>query len=186
MSSDKIPNRIWIEPLTGFFTEEEDGSPAYIREDLAIPATLTAENAKLKEEIEKDAVSESISSQVAFFRNQKLLNEMRRANEFKVANEGLRERLAKLREGMLDELTSAARLEERIGELRSENATLRKRVEELEAFAILVSELIDSSDGVYGLHLNGEGAPWSDLLEGGEFGDWLGRMPALTPKEPAE
>ena len=44
MSSDKKPERVWIEPLTGFFTEEDNGSPAYSRED-----RLTAENAKLRE-----------------------------------------------------------------------------------------------------------------------------------------
>jgi len=36
-----------------------------------------------------------------------------------------------------------------------------------------VAELIDNSDGVVGLHLNGELARWSDLREGGYFESWL-------------
>ncbi len=36
-----------------------------------------------------------------------------------------------------------------------------------------VDELIANSQGVYGLHLNGDLAPWSDLLAGGRFGEWL-------------
>lgn len=36
-----------------------------------------------------------------------------------------------------------------------------------------VAELIDNSDGVVGLHLNGEVARWSDLREGGYFESWL-------------
>lgn len=36
-----------------------------------------------------------------------------------------------------------------------------------------VQDLIDSSSGVSGLHLNGEIAPWSDLQHGGPFSQWL-------------
>lgn len=38
---------------------------------------------------------------------------------------------------------------------------------------IAVKMLIDESDGVVGLHLNGEVAPWHDLRTGGSFGEWL-------------
>jgi hypothetical protein len=34
--------------------------------------------------------------------------------------------------------------------------------------------LISDSDGVYGLHRNGDVAPWASLLVGGEFEEWLG------------
>ena len=34
-------------------------------------------------------------------------------------------------------------------------------------------DLINSSQGVYGLHLNGEGAPWESLRTGGRFEEWL-------------
>lgn len=35
-----------------------------------------------------------------------------------------------------------------------------------------VDDLIASSQGVFGLHLNGDPAPWSELLDG-QFADWL-------------
>ena len=36
-----------------------------------------------------------------------------------------------------------------------------------------VRDLINSSQGVYGLHLNGDPSPWEELEEGGEFEEWL-------------
>lgn len=36
-----------------------------------------------------------------------------------------------------------------------------------------VQSLIDNSHGVCGLHLNGDDAPWDELLAGGLFQDWL-------------
>jgi len=36
-----------------------------------------------------------------------------------------------------------------------------------------VRDLIEESYGVAGLHLNGDVAPWSELLEGGKYEDWL-------------
>jgi len=36
-----------------------------------------------------------------------------------------------------------------------------------------LDELIAESGGVYGLHLNGDGAPWSEITEGGRFEGWL-------------
>jgi hypothetical protein len=38
---------------------------------------------------------------------------------------------------------------------------------------VAVADLIDQSEGVYGLHLNGDGAPWADLRTGGGFEEWL-------------
>lgn len=31
---------------------------------------------------------------------------------------------------------------------------------------------MSDSGGVYGLHLNGDPAPWSELTSGGHFEDW--------------
>lgn len=42
-----------------------------------------------------------------------------------------------------------------------------------------IDELIGSSEGVAGLHMNGDVAPWSSLTEGGEFGAWLGSFDRL-------
>lgn len=36
-----------------------------------------------------------------------------------------------------------------------------------------VSDLIDNSDGVAGLHQNGDIAEWGELREGGRFEEWL-------------
>lgn len=47
----------------------------------------------------------------------------------------------------------------------------------LEALTTLVfdlKELFEHSDGVTGLHLNGDIAEWSDLTRGGYMEEWLG------------
>ena len=36
-----------------------------------------------------------------------------------------------------------------------------------------VAALIDNSDGISGLHLNGDIAAWSSLRTGGSFEEWL-------------
>ena len=36
-----------------------------------------------------------------------------------------------------------------------------------------VDDLIFESEGIYGLHLNGDPAPWPSLTEGGQFEGWL-------------
>lgn len=44
----------------------------------------------------------------------------------------------------------------------------------LDDLLIAMNGLIAESEGVAGLHLNGDVAPWSDLLSGGRFEEWLG------------
>jgi hypothetical protein len=36
-----------------------------------------------------------------------------------------------------------------------------------------IRDLIENSHGVIGLHLNGDNAPWEELLAGGRFESWL-------------
>ena len=36
-----------------------------------------------------------------------------------------------------------------------------------------VRELINNSQGIYGLHLNGDPSPWQEIEEGGRFEEWL-------------
>lgn len=55
--------------------------------------------------------------------------------------------------------------------LRGVNATLLAGLERL---VHDVDDLMDSSTGVTGLHLNGDLAPWSELGEGGQSELWLG------------
>lgn len=50
--------------------------------------------------------------------------------------------------------------------LNAENERMRKGI-------AAVDELICQSQGVYGLHLNGDPAPWSELQTGGFLEDWL-------------
>jgi hypothetical protein len=40
-------------------------------------------------------------------------------------------------------------------------------------------ELVEASEGVYGLHQNGDPAPWGELLAGGRFEDWTANIEAL-------
>lgn len=56
--------------------------------------------------------------------------------------------------------------EETIKRLEQENEVLRRGIDAVRA-------LIDSSDGVTGLHLNGDVAPWCSLQDGGEYEAWL-------------
>jgi len=46
-------------------------------------------------------------------------------------------------------------------------------VDALEKLVGSIDELIGSSEGVFGLHLNGDSSPWNELTEGGQFEDWL-------------
>ena len=59
----------------------------------------------------------------------------------------------------------------------SEEATKRGRleaeVERKDKALAAVLDLIEQSQGVYGLHLNGDGAPWETLRTGGQFEQWL-------------
>mgnify|MGYP003654228609 CR=1 FL=1 len=48
------------------------------------------------------------------------------------------------------------------------------RLEGLRKGMKTVRDLIDSSEGVAGLHGNGDVAPWGDLLLGGSYEEWLG------------
>jgi len=59
--------------------------------------------------------------------------------------------------------------------------------EALDRLIFDIKALAAESEGVAGLHQNGDVAPWSDLLEGGEFSPWLGdaianARQALAPK----
>ena len=52
-------------------------------------------------------------------------------------------------------------------------------VERLRKGIAAVSSLIADSSGVYGLHLNGDPAPWDELLSGGRFEEWLAEVELL-------
>lgn len=53
-----------------------------------------------------------------------------------------------------------------IRRLEAENSRLRSGLKAVE-------DLMADSYGVYGLHLNGDVAPWAELRTGGRFEEWL-------------
>jgi hypothetical protein len=57
--------------------------------------------------------------------------------------------------------------------LQAELAELRKDRDRLKKAVDAVCDLIENSQGVYGLHLNGDPASWPSLLQGGMFEEWL-------------
>lgn len=55
-------------------------------------------------------------------------------------------------------------------------ATTRRLLDAVEASAKAIEAvrgLIAQSEGVAGLHLNGDVAPWADLMTGGRYEEWL-------------
>ena len=48
-----------------------------------------------------------------------------------------------------------------------------------EAVLFDLDALVNNSEGVSGLHMNGEIAPWESLLDGGSFGSWLSSLEVL-------
>lgn len=62
---------------------------------------------------------------------------------------------------------------------------LRARIKKLEAGIKAVAELIDESNGVYGLHMNGDVSPWPELLQGGMFEEWLLDFSVATAQQHA-
>lgn len=59
------------------------------------------------------------------------------------------------------------------GELEAVKAEKTWLMTHLRIVVGAIDNLIADSDGVGGLHLNGDFAPWSELQEGGRFEEWL-------------
>lgn len=70
-------------------------------------------------------------------------------------------------------MTAEEREAQKCIDLDAENAKLVKQNDLLRQGIKAVAYLIANSSGVYGLHLNGENAPWGDLCEGGCLEEWL-------------
>lgn len=62
--------------------------------------------------------------------------------------------------------------------MRAALVTAEAREAKLRAGIIAVASLIDDSQGVAGLHHNGDVAEWEELLAGGRFEAWLGDFSA--------
>lgn len=71
-------------------------------------------------------------------------------------------------------------------EARAEIARLQQQIEAQKKALDAVSGLINESCGVSGLHLNGDIAPWGDLLEGGAYEEWLIDFSAATDLIPGD
>lgn len=67
--------------------------------------------------------------------------------------------------------------------VEAERDALAARIEELRGDLM---ELVEYSTGVAGLHLNGDLAPWDELLAGGRFEGWLGSFGEVAPTNQAE
>jgi len=85
----------------------------------------------------------------------------------------LEQQLADARE-MLDDTNEALAIEVNAREEAEAKLTERdKLLDECEKGFDAVRSLMADSGGVYGLHLNGDPAPWSELETGGRFEEWL-------------
>ena len=80
---------------------------------------------------------------------------------------GITERVHVCTTGKVHDLINTA-VTRKLAEKELEVVKLREALGE-------VSALIDESGGVYGLHLNGDLAPWGELLQGGRF-EWIGLL----------
>ena len=65
---------------------------------------------------------------------------------------------------------------------RKRTAELNAEVERLREAVNAVFDLIEESHGVTGLHLNGDVAPWDELLRGGRYEDWLAPLSDVAKK----
>lgn len=70
-----------------------------------------------------------------------------------------------------------------ITQLQAKNAAIEEALKEL---VKTIDDLMDESDGVYGLHLNDDLAPWDSLMAGGQFEEWLLPLEAARDALPSE
>ena len=61
-------------------------------------------------------------------------------------------------------------LSDLIYELHKTNLRLKAHIV---ALKVALNQLQENSEGVAGLHLNGDVAPWDELRQGGRFEEWL-------------
>ena len=74
----------------------------------------------------------------------------------------------------LDDATVVA--QDRLTALRAAEADAKRLRRGIDAVQVLINE----SRGVVGLHLNGDEAPWDELLAGGRFEEWLREFSAAV------
>lgn len=72
------------------------------------------------------------------------------------------------------------RTEQEYLNLEAERDALAAQVQEMREALEEVQSLISESSGVYGLHLNGDSSPWSELEQGGRFERLCGLPEALA------
>lgn len=69
----------------------------------------------------------------------------------------------------------ASRIDAAEREARRDRERCQQLVEASERLLHDINDLMANSEGVAGLHLNGDMAPWSDLDEEGHYSPWLGQ-----------
>lgn len=68
------------------------------------------------------------------------------------------------------------RLENNTQALAEKAAQMAEAEKALIKLVSALDDLIGESQGVYGLHLNGDPSPWAELLPGGTFEEWLSAL----------
>jgi hypothetical protein len=76
-------------------------------------------------------------------------------------------------DALLSDLRDLATRYERDSAMSALMTEAADEIERLREAVRAVRDLIAQSEGVAGLHLNGDLAPWGELLEGGRFEAWL-------------
>jgi hypothetical protein len=71
----------------------------------------------------------------------------------------------------------------RIKQLDADLTALKAQLDEANKGFAAIFGLISASHGVAGLHLNGDVAPWDDLLKGGSLEEWLIDLPTDPTSE---
>ena len=72
-------------------------------------------------------------------------------------------------------------LHDAIDQIEAQQARIEALTKAVDSFTALINE----SGGVYGLHLNGDPAPWAELMIGGRFEEWLLPLALLNKQEPS-
>ena len=92
---------------------------------------------------------------------------------------------ARVQEFEAARIAYASEFDDDVGSIHENIRKMKARVRELEAAVDAVRNLISNSEGVAGLHLNGDVAPWDELMEGGEYEAWLGALAAVSAETEA-
>lgn len=87
--------------------------------------------------------------------------------------EALQAELYELKQEIIDRNNAEKSLKQVVIDLDDELSEAKAEADRLRKAHNAVTGLIENSAGVFGLHLNGDVAPWETLQTGGQFEEWL-------------